>query len=57
MYGHSQLVDLFIPAGKVYLADVGFGICDSILVPYRGVQYHLAEWGHANTRYMFLYII
>lgn len=52
MYGHSRLVDLFIPPGKVYLADAGFGICDSLLVPYRGVRYHLAEWGRANLRYV-----
>lgn len=51
MYAHSQLVDLTIPPGKFYLADAGFGICDSLLVPYRGVRYHLAEWGRANVRY------
>ena len=57
MYAHSRLVDLTIPQGKFYLADAGFGICDSLLVPYRGVRYHLAEWGHANTRYvLYIYI-
>ena len=50
MYARSCLVDLTIPAGKFYLADAGFGICDSLLVPYRGVHYHLAEWGRANLR-------
>lgn len=53
MYAHSRFVDLMIPQGKFYLADAGFGICDSLLVPYRGVRYHLAEWGRANTRYLF----
>ena len=48
MYAWSRLVDLAIPAGKFYLADAGFGICDSLLVPYCGVWYHLAEWGRAN---------
>ena len=50
MYSHSRLVDFYIPAGKFYLADAGFGICDSLMVPYRGVRYHLAEWGRADTR-------
>ena len=52
MYSRSCLVDLRIPQGKFYLADAGFGVCDSLLVPYRGVRYHLAEWGCANSRYI-----
>jgi len=51
MYAHSHLSDLAIPPGKFYLADAGFGACDSLLVPYCGVCYHLAEWGQADTRY------
>jgi len=50
MYARSRLTDLTILQGKFYLADAGFGICDSLLVPYRGVRYHLAEWGRANLR-------
>ncbi|KAF7372562.1 putative nuclease HARBI1 [Mycena venus] len=42
--------DLMVPAGKYYLADTNFGSCDAALVPYRGVQYHLAEWGQADIR-------
>jgi hypothetical protein len=30
--------------GRFYLADAGFGACDTLLVPYRGVRYHLKEW-------------
>jgi hypothetical protein len=41
--------DLQIPATKYYLADAGFPLCDRLLVPYRGVRYHLAEWGRANV--------
>jgi hypothetical protein len=33
MYAHSRLSDLTIPPGKFYLAEAGFGICDSLLVP------------------------
>lgn len=50
MYASSWRVDLAIPIGKYYLADAGFGICDALLVPYRGVWYHLAEWGRANKQ-------
>ena len=42
--------DFHIPAGKYYLANAGFPLCDQLLVPYRGVCYHLAEWGHIKTR-------
>lgn len=52
MYNDARLTDLKIPEGKYYLADAGFGICDSLLVPYRGVRYHLAEWGRASVRYV-----
>lgn len=41
--------DLIIPVGKYFLADVGFPLCDRLLIPYRGVRYHL-EWGCANIR-------
>jgi hypothetical protein len=47
----ARMSDLRIPPGRRYLADAGFGICDSLLVPYRGVRYHLAEWGHADLRF------
>jgi hypothetical protein len=50
MYAHSSLTDLTIPSGKFYLADAGFGICDSLLVPYHDVHYHLSEWGRVDTR-------
>jgi len=52
MYAHSHLSGLMVPPGKFYLADAGFGVCDSLLVPFRGVRYHLAEWGRADARYL-----
>jgi len=48
----ARLTDFTIPPGKVYLADAGFAACDELLVPYRGVRYHLAEWGWANVMYV-----
>ena len=50
VYNNARLTDLRIPPGKYYLADAGFGVCDALLVPYRGVRYHLAEWGRAAVR-------
>lgn len=43
-----------IPPGKTYLADAGFPLCDVLLVPYRGVRYHLQEWGRAPQRPVFI---
>lgn len=47
LFNDAQLSDFAIPLGRGYLADAGFGICDALLVPFCGVQYHLAEWGRA----------
>src|SRR5882762_11532098 len=48
--------DLHIPDGKYYLADAGFPACHQLLIPYRAVRYHLAEWGRAGVRYVSLHI-
>jgi hypothetical protein len=53
IYEDAHVHDFHIPHQKYYLADAGFPLCTELLVPYRGVHYHLAEWGHANTRYIF----
>lgn len=45
-----------IPPGKFYLADAGFPSCDTLLVPYRGVRYHLKEWGRATHRYVYRFL-
>ena len=42
--------DLRIPEGRYYLADAGFPSCDALMVPYRGVRYHLKEWALGNQR-------
>ncbi|KAE8216878.1 hypothetical protein CF319_g8892 [Tilletia indica] len=34
-----------VPDGRVWLGDAGFPSCDSLLVPFRGIRYHLKEWG------------
>lgn len=35
---------LKVPEGKYFLADAGFGACDTLLTPYRKTRYHLREW-------------
>ena len=47
---HTQ--DLRMPQGRYLLADAGFGTSDALLVPFRGVRYHLKEWCQANQRYV-----
>ena len=34
-----------VPKGKYYLGDAGYGLAPYCLTPYRGVRYHLREWG------------
>ena len=50
VYNAARNVDFQIPQGKIYLADAGYPSCDELLVPYRGVRYHLAEWQRAELR-------
>ena len=52
---HSAInSDLIVPDGWYYLADAGFPHCKQLLVPYRGIHYHLAEWGQAQLQYVAL---
>jgi hypothetical protein len=50
MFYDACMTDLHIPVGKYYVADGGFSICDTLLIPKWGVQYHLAEWGQAQQQ-------
>ncbi|XP_057787974.1 uncharacterized protein LOC131005172 [Salvia miltiorrhiza] len=34
-----------VPRGNYYLCDNGYANCDGFLAPYKGVRYHLKEWG------------
>ncbi len=52
MYFDSRTTDLKVQPGKYYLADAGFPLASALLIPYRGVRYHLAEWGRADLRYV-----
>ncbi len=52
IYNDDCQSDLPIPKNKFYLANVGFGACDGLLVSYWGFRYHLAEWGRAAIRWV-----
>ena len=52
IYESAQAAGLDVPEGKYYLADAGYPLCSELLVPYRGIQYHLAEWGRTSLRYI-----
>ena len=54
VYHDAQCVDFCIPPGKFYLADASFSLSNELLVPYRGVCYHLAEWKCAENAYVLL---
>ena len=60
IFNVARRSDLAIPVGKYFLADAGYPSCDALLVPYRGVRYHIREWGAAGERFelsvpLFLY--
>ena len=48
VFNAARLRDFYIPEERYYLADAGFALSDDLLVPYRGVRYHLSEWDRAK---------
>ncbi|KAK6139286.1 hypothetical protein DH2020_026964 [Rehmannia glutinosa] len=40
---------LRVPRGNFYLCDNGYTNGDGFLTPYRGVRYHLKDWGGGNS--------
>ncbi|XP_057766724.1 uncharacterized protein LOC130987124 [Salvia miltiorrhiza] len=41
---------LKVPKGNYYLCDNGYANSEGFLTPYKGVRYHLKEWGPTNAR-------
>ncbi|XP_057779518.1 uncharacterized protein LOC130998101 [Salvia miltiorrhiza] len=41
---------LKVPKGNYYLCDNGYANCEGFLTPYKGVRYHLKEWGPTAAR-------
>src|SRR5882672_4213867 len=54
VFHDARLHDFEIPDGKYYHADAGYPICDALLVPFRGVQYHLRECESCGLRYVWI---
>jgi len=50
MFHDARVTDLSVPRTKYYLADAGFPTSTSLLIPYLGVRYHLAEWQRTELR-------
>jgi len=50
VFEDARRVDFAIPPGSYYLADLGFGACDALVVPFRNVRYHLREWALTEQR-------
>lgn len=44
VFQYAQRHDLCLGSNHYFLADAGFPLCDMLLTPYWGVQYHLQEW-------------
>jgi hypothetical protein len=40
------------PKGRYYLGDAVYANSDALMVPYRGVRYHLKDWEKARERYV-----
>jgi hypothetical protein len=50
IFEQARSLDLLVPDGYFYLGDAGFPSCRALLVPYRGVRYHLREWAAGNLK-------
>uniref|UniRef100_A0A8I6YVQ9 DDE Tnp4 domain-containing protein n=1 Tax=Hordeum vulgare subsp. vulgare TaxID=112509 RepID=A0A8I6YVQ9_HORVV len=46
----AMMTGFRVPEGKFYLVDGGYANTQSFLAPYRGVRYHLKEFGHGHAR-------
>ena len=47
VFDNARRESLAIPPDTYLLADAGFPTCDALMIPYKGEQYHLKEWGTA----------
>ncbi|KAL6575354.1 hypothetical protein OROMI_012639 [Orobanche minor] len=46
----SREPGLQVPTGCFYLGDGCYANCEGFLTPYRGIRYHLSEWGEGDAR-------
>ena len=52
LWQDAVMNDIRVPLNQYLLSDVGFPSCDALLVPYRGVRYHLREWREGAHGYV-----
>ena len=52
VFEDTHSTNFTVPEGRYYPGDVGYGISELLLVPYRGVRYHIKEWGQTRQRYV-----
>lgn len=50
VYADARSTDFAVAEDTFYLADAGFPSCNALLVPYRGVRYHLKEWARSSSK-------
>jgi hypothetical protein len=50
MFYDARITDFTVPRNRYYLADAGFPTTTSLIIPFRNVRYHLAEWARADLR-------
>lgn len=50
VFEYAREHDFAIPEGWFYLGDAGYPSCAAVLVPYRGIRYHLKEWAQGNQK-------
>lgn len=50
IFEDTRISDFRIPPECYYLGDAGYANSDAVMVPYRGVRYHLKEWGSSTRR-------
>lgn len=50
VFESARSKSFLIPPGKYYLGDAGYGLSKFCLTPFRGVRYHLKEWGQGNEK-------
>lgn len=46
----QYVANLLFALGSYYLCDNGYANSEGFLTPFKGVRYHLKEWGPANQR-------
>jgi hypothetical protein len=57
IFHNARRTDFPIAPGTCYLGYAGFPLCNALLVPYRGVRYHLKEWSQSGQRWCYIHLL